>query len=100
MRWIQLRGQILQGDKPNGRHANALRRADEQLREVRHIFQLISRVDPHASDPDDQDVRDRRHVAAMPAEAVISRSMGAEILSSSRVMVTNILLAGTQRHYR
>ncbi|ETN45437.1 uncharacterized protein HMPREF1541_09268 [Cyphellophora europaea CBS 101466] len=33
MRWVQVRGQVLKGDKPNGRHANALRRADEQLRE-------------------------------------------------------------------
>jgi hypothetical protein len=33
-RWAQMRQQILRGEKPNGRHANALRAADQRLRDV------------------------------------------------------------------
>lgn len=74
MRWVQMRGQILNGAKPNGRHVNALRGVDQQLRQVRHP----SRVDPPASDARtrikhaEPGAEDRRHVAATPAEAVIS----------------------------
>jgi hypothetical protein len=34
MRWVQLRGQLLRGEKPNGRHGEGLRRIDQRLREV------------------------------------------------------------------
>src|SRR5580700_11696842 len=33
-RWAQMRQQILRGEKPNGRHANALRAIDQRLRDV------------------------------------------------------------------
>lgn len=34
MRWIQMRTQILKGEAPGQRHANALRAIDNRLREV------------------------------------------------------------------
>lgn len=33
-RWAQMRQQILRDEKPNGRHANALRAIDQRLRDV------------------------------------------------------------------
>jgi hypothetical protein len=33
-RWIQMRQQVLRGEKPNGRHANALRAIDQRLHDV------------------------------------------------------------------
>ena len=33
-RWAQMRAQVLRGEKPNGRHTNALRAIDARLREV------------------------------------------------------------------
>lgn len=33
-----MRNQVLRGEKPNGRHANALRTVDQRLREVRQNF--------------------------------------------------------------
>jgi hypothetical protein len=33
-RWAQMRQQVLRGEKPNGRHANALRAIDQRLRDV------------------------------------------------------------------
>jgi hypothetical protein len=76
-RWTQLRGQVLKGDKPNGRHAGPLRRIDDQLREVRHKKALTLVSIQRESSPVTRISGDRRHVAAMPAEAVISRSLGA-----------------------
>ena len=34
MRWVHMRSQVLQGQKPNGRHVQQLRRIDQHLREV------------------------------------------------------------------
>lgn len=35
MRWVQMRAQVLRGEKPAARHVNALRAVDQRLRQVR-----------------------------------------------------------------
>jgi len=51
MRWVQMRQQILGGEKPNGRHVNALRTIDQRLREVCSFSIIQSRSPPTIMDP-------------------------------------------------
>jgi len=51
-RWAQMRQQVLRGEKPNGRHANALRAIDARLREASNYpSHLLAQLHAHAMDP-------------------------------------------------
>lgn len=86
MRWVQMRNQVLRGEKPNGRHVEALRRIDQHLREVSNP--II--VDPRLQTWDDT------HGASIPADAVISH--GGQNKAFANVMSTQELNRITDQH--
>jgi hypothetical protein len=77
MRWVQMRAQVLRGEKPAAKHVNALRAVDQRLRQVRFKNGDRDRRIPASSSR----ARYETHVVEVLGEAVIgiSREMAPKV---------------------